>query len=362
MDRTVWAALVTEPNFSLDDFNAIPGAPGERRVSLRDIPVHSRKVDGAAFAFEQPEKISSLWGQDDEVLWAPGEALMIVGPDGVGKTTLQQQLWLARAGLRDELLGLPVKPAEGIAVYLAMDRPAQAARSLRRMVDQDDADAVATMRDRLAVWKGPLPLNVLERPQTLADWLEAEFPGVSDVFIDSLKDLAPKLSDEEQTSKLNMARQELVARGLEVVEGHHQRKEQRGQGAPKELADVYGNRWLTAGTGSVLLLWGKPGDLVVDLLHLKQPLEEFGPHKLIHDHARGRSELYEPGDLLEALERSPDGMLVADAARALYETDATPSPNLVEKARRKLNKLVAKGHAERRDDPDGTARYVRRNP
>jgi AAA domain len=354
------ASGVSAERVTLDEFNAIPSGP---LATLEDGPADEvqarpRKVDGASFAFEQPETIESLWGKDDEAIWAPGEALMLVGPDGVGKTTLLQQLWLARAGLRDELLGLPVAPAEGMSIYLAMDRPAQAARSFRRMVEEGDAD---TLRQRLAVWKGPLPVNVLEHPWTLADWIQAEFPLTTDVFVDSLKDLAPKLSDDEHGSKLNMARQELLARGLQVVENHHQRKEQRGQGAPKTLADVYGSRWLTAGAGSVLLLWGEPGDLVVEQIHLKQPLETFGPNKVIHDHSRGRSELYEPGDLLQTLERTTAGMLVADAARALFETSATATPNQTEKARRKLNKLVEKGHAERHDDPDGTARYFARS-
>jgi hypothetical protein len=99
-----------------------------------------------------------------------------------------------------------------------------------------------------------------------------------------------------------------------------------------------------------------------DLIHLKQPAEPFGPQKLLHDHARGRSELYEPADLLEMLERSPGGMLVADAARALFETSATPTPNQIEQARRKLNSLVKKGDARRKDDPDGAARYLPLSP
>jgi replicative DNA helicase len=266
-----------------------------------------------------------------------------------------QQLLLARVGLKPaELLGYPVTRAGGLCVYLAMDRPAQAARSLRRMVTEDDAPTLAT---RCAVWKGPLPVNVLERPTTLADWIAGEFPGASDVFVDSLKDLAPQLSDDETGSKLNMARQELIARGLEVVECHHQRKEQRGQGAPKTLADVYGSRWLTAGAGSVVLLWGDPGDPVVELLHLKQPAQEVGPFRVVHDHGSGRSSVFHPVDL-EQLAQAYGGVTAKDAAVALYGV-AKPSHSQEQKARRRLEALVAKGSVYR-DDSTGGLRYLGR--
>jgi replicative DNA helicase len=226
------------------------------------------------------------------------------------------------------------------------------------MVNEEHADV---LRERLAVWKGPLPVNVLERPATLADWIENEFGSqVGDVYIDSLKDLAPKLSDDDTGSRVNMARQELLARGVQVIEGHHQRKEQRGEGKPKTLADVYGSRWLTAGAGSVVLLWGEPGDLVVELIHLKQPAEPIGPMKIVHNHRLGVSTVYEARDLAAALEQTPGGMLVTDAARVLFETSAVPTADQREKARRTLNKLVEKGIAERADDPDGTARYIAR--
>lgn len=314
----------------------------------------SRKLTGDAFVLGAPSQVPAVWGAGDEVIWARGESLEMVGPDGVGKSTLAQQLLLGRCGLRTSLLGLPVVEAAGVVVYLAMDRPPQAARSLRRMVAESDADC---LRERLAVWRGPTPVDVVKEPHALADWIENEFPGASDVFIDSLKDLAPRLSEDEVGSAVNSARQELLVRGIEVVEIHHQRKEQRAYGKPKALADVYGSRWLTAGAGSVILLWGEAGDLVVELMHLKQPAEEVGPFKVIHDHRRGLSTVHEQADLEVLLGESEHGLTVKDGARLLFEAPE-PKANEIEKTRRKLERLVETGRAERRDDPDGLARYV----
>jgi hypothetical protein len=42
--------------------------------------------------------------------------------------------------------------------------------------------------------------------------------------------------------------------------------------------DVYGSTWLTAGTGSVILLHGEPGDPIVSMHHLKKPVAEGGPY------------------------------------------------------------------------------------
>ncbi|MDQ3671098.1 MAG: bifunctional DNA primase/polymerase [Actinomycetota bacterium] len=331
----------------------IAGAGPDR--PLEKAAVSTRKLDGAEFIFSSPIETPAIWGSPGgEVLWAPGEALMIVGPDGVGKTTLAQQVVLARIGVLSELLALPIASAAGRVLYLAMDRPAQVARSFRRMVDEEQHADV--LRDRLTVWKGPPAVSVLTSPGALADWIESEFGSVSDVVVDSLKDLAPKLSDDEAGSKVNLARQELLARGVEVLEVHHQRKEQRGQGKPKTLADVYGSRWLTAGAGSVVLLWGEPGDLVVELRHLKQPADEIGPLQVLHDHGLGTSRIHEHADLETVLGTSAHGMTVKDAARVLFESEE-PRANEIEKARRKLDRLVERKIAERRYDPDGLARY-----
>jgi len=119
---------------------------------------------------------------------------------------------------------------------------------------------------------------------------------------------------------------------------------------------VYGSRWLTAGAGSVVLLWGEPGDLVVELRHLKQPADEIGPLQVVHNHDLGVTTIHEQADLEVVLERTVGGLTVKDAARVLFESDE-PRQNEIEKARRKLDKLVDRGHARREDDADGTARY-----
>jgi hypothetical protein len=110
--------------------------------------------------------------------------------------------------------------------------------------------------------------------------------------------------------------------------------------------------------GSVLLLWGDPGDLAVELLHLKQPVEDIGPLTVIHDHHTGVSKLERGVDLLDlAASSGSEGITVRDAASRLYTT-AQPSRNEIEKARRRLDALTRKGDLRRHDDPDGTARYL----
>lgn len=330
-------------------------APHGSGAEAGGLPVSSRVVDGWTFISTAAEVVPANWGSGGGVLWPEGEPLMLVGPDGVGKTSLAQQVVLGRVGLRAEVLGLPVAPARQKVLYLAADRPSQAARSMRRMVTPDDADVIA---DRLRVHRGPLPFDVLrEPPWTLRRFVQAQ--GASDVVIDSLKDLATDLSKDETGGAISRAVQECVADGVEVLLLHHQRKGQHGGAEPRRLPDVYGSRWLTAGMGSVLMLWGEPGDLVVAIKHLKQPAEEVGPFNVLHDHVRGHTTIHEHADLETLLHAAPNGLTAKDAAALLF-TASDPQRNEVEKARRRLEALVGKGHAERRDDPDGLARYFTR--
>jgi replicative DNA helicase len=302
----------------------------------------ARWVDGKTAMLASTDHVPANWGNDDDVLWAANEPLMLAGPDGIGKTTLGQQLALCRVGIRDRLLGYPVRPAPANVLYIAADRPRQALRSMRRMVVPADHEL---LEKRLVIWHGPLPQSLSENPKILVE--AAEYFDASDVVIDSLKDVVADLTKDETGSRANIAFQELIATDRELLTLHHQRKNQPGGAAPKLLSDVYGSRWLTAGQGSVLMLWGEPGDLVVELRHLKQPAQEIGPLQIVHDHQHGRTTVQESVDLHMLIQIAHPGLDVHAAAVALYGT-GTPSANQIEKARRRLEHLCKTGRAERR--------------
>lgn len=260
-------------------------------------------VSGRDFVLGIPADPPALWGDGDRVAWARGEGLMLYAPQGVGKTSLAQQLVNARVGIGPaELLGLPVMPVDGKVLYLALDRPPQIARSWRRMVTEDDAEI---LRERVVVWQGPLPFRLsFDEPVRLTAW--ARDLGAGAIVVDSYKNLVPNLSSEESGVLIDSVMQEALAEGLDWLALHHPRKSNGDNRTPNTLDDVYGSTWLTAGIGSVIGLWGKAGDTLVSFTHLKQPAEPVGPLTVAHDHATGRS---------EAL-RVP---LAADTARGAHE-------------------------------------------
>lgn len=352
-----------------------PGDAGQLLEEARDIigrvqaPTNAapppEAVDGGQFIFDEPVSVDEirLWGDGDQIGWASGEALMVAGPDGVGKTTLCQQLILARAGLRHDVLGMPVAPDQTGVLIIAADRPRQAARSLRRMVGDLDRDQLA---EQVTVWRGPLTVS-LNDDRTILTRLARQF-GRGTIFIDSLKDVAVDLATDEGGGRIATALQHAIAAGIEIIIAHHPRKPGVEQSRkPRELSDVYGSRLIFGVCGSILMLWGDPGDTFVDLDHLKQPVDAIGPWKLRHDHARGRTEIEHGTDLLDLVLRSGrEGLTAREAAELVYEKP-DPSKNERERIRTRLGALEQAGRIIRIPIPgaglrDDKHRYVYNGP
>ncbi|WP_052668661.1 DnaB-like helicase N-terminal domain-containing protein [Nitriliruptor alkaliphilus] len=303
-----------------------------------------RAVSGGAFVLDQPDGIPAVWGDGLKVAWSSGEPLLLVGPPGVGKTTLAQQVVLARIGVGSgDVLGIPVEDDGRRVLYVAGDRPRQAARSLRRMVTDADRER---LDGRLSVWPGPLPFDVATDPAALVRFVQDHDAGT--VVLDSLKDVTPALEKPEVGGQVNLALQACVAAGVEVLGLHHQRKRQAGNARPTKLDDVFGSGWLTAGAGSVLLLWGDAGDPVVELTHLKQPADQLGPWKLVHDHDAGTTTLLDAPDPLRILQAATRGITARTLAQTITGT-ADPDRSQTERARRHLERLVTSGHAHKHD-------------
>ncbi len=294
---------------------------------------------GGNFILDTPADPTPIWGEGQSVLMAEGEALIVAGRQGLGKTTLAQQFALGRCGFDEYvgLLGFPVQTGHGRVLYLAMDRPRQAARSMRRMVGEAWREE---LNERLVIWPGPPPGDLAKHPSLLRTLCRKA--GADTVIVDSLKDAAIGLTDDEVGAGYNRARQTAVADDIQVLELHHNRKAVNGaKDARLGIDDLYGSTWLPSGAGSVLLLTGSPGDPIVGLHHVKQPAEPVGPLQVIHDHVTGRSSVWHSADLV-TLAGKPGGITAVEAAAALFDTEK-PTANEKERARRKLTSLEKAG-------------------
>lgn len=334
---------------SADDVGSPPIEPGyanvddhEQRLealeSLMDdrAPVgHDLTINGGSFILDGTAEVEARWGSRSEVLWARGESLMIAGTPGVGKTTIAGQILAALAGIGSDVLGLPVAPARRV-LYLAMDRPRQVKRALRRRFTEEHREA---LEENVVFWAGPIERDAGRDSTVLLDLARRYDADV--IIVDSLKDAAVKLTDDEAGGTLNRAIQACNAHNVDVLVLHHQRKGQNGA-KPNRLEDVYGSTWLTAGSGSVVLLWGEAGADLVELSHLKQPADQVGPWTIEHDHIAGTSTRTRGFDALSFIaRRGIDGATTAEIARAEHARDVTARSPEYRRTERRIKRLVS---------------------
>jgi replicative DNA helicase len=174
------------------------------------------------------------------------------------------------------------------------------------------------------------------------------------VILDSLKDMATTLTDDAVGSGLNAAMQKVIAAGIDVAALHHQRKRANGKDSspPKTLDDVYGSVWLTAGAGSVVLLWPTNADRTEgELIHLKTPIDTVAL-RYRHHHAQGVTEQVRQLDVLQWLRARPEGATASDLASALAAPSAAQDKDR-RRAKRLLDGLVGKGLARIAREAEG---------
>jgi len=321
------------------------GDPGSAATVQADLVAGYLQPAGS-YLRSLPEKPEPVWGAGDTILWAQGEALMIAGSPGLGKTTLAGQLVRARLGFQRSVLDMPVLEGEARLLYLMMDRPRQIAR---RLMQQFTAEELEQLDERMELGVGPPPKDLARNPDLLTELCMAS--RADTVVVDSLKDAAIGLVEDEVGAGWNRARQLAVAAGVQVLELHHLVKRGANGKDPETLADVYGSGHLTSGAGSVLVLLGDAGSPLVRAKHLKPVAEPFGPAELAHDHSRGVTTVHHRVNLLELLAitrvQTP-----RSAACQLFDTEK-PKPAEVERARRALEKLVTDGRAVKRAGTTG---------
>ena len=171
--------------------------------------------------------------------------------------------------------------------------------------------------------------------------------------MDSLKDAALKLSDDETGCWVEPGPPDRHRRPAPSwSELHHPRKGQEGNRKPSKLDDLYGSRWIPAGAGSVISLWGQAGDPIVELSHLKPVVATVGPW-LVSIGADGTVSIQHGIDLVEQVMLRGTQGLTAQVAAQLLNGGSAPTRAQVEKARRRLDKKVIEGVLVRRDGRKG---------
>jgi len=168
------------------------------------------------------------------------------------------------------------------------------------------------------------------------------------VFLDSGKDIANGPLKEESSAKALMdAIQVCIANNVDIVMLHHPRKlPQDNTKKEMDIDDVYGSAWLTAGSGSVLLVQGLPGQGIFKLTQLKAPSTFVPAFDVLVDYHTGTLTKQTIRDLGQWLKQSGMPTTVRQAVAFVTreaEEDVDPDSAPYKDTKRKLQKLHTDG-------------------
>ena len=242
-------------------------------------------VDGATFFLDAPTVVPAIWGQRTDVLWPEGEPTMLDGPDGVGKTTIAQQITLRRIGIGEQASSAspsnPSRPTRRCSTSRLTARHRHPGRVGRMVSDQHRR----ILRERLVVWRGSVPFDVVRDPGSLADFAVERNAG--GIIVDSVKDLAENLSDEEVGMAIHRAWQlcveALPGRARATPSAQSAADQQAAQSARGRVRVAVDHRRLRERDPRL----GRRGRPDRQPLHLKQPADIVGPFTLLHNNRAG---------------------------------------------------------------------------
>ena len=293
-------------------------------------------TQGGSFILDDQTSDDYWWGDGQDILAMRGEAVVLAANTGVGKTTLAAQVIAAWIGTQPDALGCQVRGDGRKVLLLAMDRPKQAARALRRIFGAEHRELLDAM---LVVRKGPPPAQITSDPTVWATLAAEHDAGL--VIVDGLKDATSELNGDEAGLAANQAMQSVIASPSELLVLHHLRIGVAG-GKPS-LDDLYGSTWIPSGAGSVIVLQGLAGGDKVKLHHLKSPVDAVGPWDIALNTATGTMHRMNHDDLRAIVTSAGTrGVDAKQAAVALYR-DADPTDEIVKRVKRMLDKRAKDG-------------------
>ena len=208
-----------------------------------------------------------------------------------------------------------------------------------------------------SVWQGPPPSDLATFSGLLLDLCRKA--DADTVIVDSLKDAAIGLNDDEVGAGYNRARQTAISGGVEVVELHHNRKAANTGKRVVAIDDLYGRHLVDLRRRVRGSTHRRPGGSHRQPAAVEAARRRGRPHADHPRPRRGRSTVWHTTDLCRAAQAAKGGLTAVDAARLAFETDK-PTAAEKEKARRRLDKLANSGLLAVVDEGDVRANRAKR--